>query len=149
MLQKRSDSQVYDPEYEDLMKIPIVSQYKKFKKDQPVHQKIEENEILNENSDSSQSNLTDASYDSKIYTLEAEETSEYVSASVAVQEQKTGFAGVGSAFLDEILKPKRETEVEDLLQIVNISEYAYQGYAQRKLQDSKAITMQTAKVLTQ
>jgi hypothetical protein len=37
MLQKRSDSQVYDPEYEDLMKIPIVSQYKKFKKDQPVH----------------------------------------------------------------------------------------------------------------
>jgi hypothetical protein len=84
MLQKRSDSQVYDPEYEDLMKIPIVSQYKKFKKDQPVPSKIEENEILNENSDSSQSNLTDASYDSKIYTLEAEETSEYVSASVAV-----------------------------------------------------------------
>ena len=111
------------------MKSTIVSQYKKFKKDQPLSQKIEDNEAYIENSDSSQSNLSDKSYDPQSYLVAEEDVIQQVNQSVESKEQKTGFAGVGSAFLDEILKPRRDTEVDDLLQIVNISEYAYQGYA--------------------
>ena len=73
--------------------------------------------------------MSDKSYDPQCYVVADEDITDQTTKLIETKEQKTGFAGVGSAFLDEILKPKRDTEVDDLLQIVNISEYAYQGYA--------------------
>ena len=55
--------------YEDLMKRPIVNQYKKLKKEQSFQTKVEEIAVKEEDSDSSQAYLSDKSFDAKSYIL--------------------------------------------------------------------------------
>ena len=124
----------------ELITTQKVSNYAKFRKSQAVLDQVVEE--VTSDVDSNQSNLSDLSYNSQDYQQSRPEKKKKTIRTVSMT------AGVGDKFHESLVKEKA-LEVDDVFKIVTISEESFLRYAERKMQEAKSITMQTALSLTQ